>query len=237
MRVLIKTVVCLFIIIGCFSMNAYASVSGGPHLWLSTDPNNFDAGGIGYIGSAPGWQDESYIAKSMPLTMYLYNAAPTNKGTADNIGLIVVAHTGDTSGSITIADAFGMETTLKYSDFTANDPYPGGNHGVYNSDGVYAILRPGSDIDLTTDKNGHENTTSDSSSWTKFIVKSSSFSEVHFDAIGGDGYGEFYNPGSHDVDLFGVETQHAPEPVSIGFFGFGLAGLTRLLHKKKRGVR
>ena len=53
------------------SSDAYAHSVGAPFLWLSTDPNNFDEGGVGYVDSAPGWKNESYCTKNMPFTMYL----------------------------------------------------------------------------------------------------------------------------------------------------------------------
>lgn len=215
------------------SADVYASGTGGPHLWLSTDSNNFDEGGVGYVDSVSGWQRESYVSNNMPFTMYLYNAAPANKGTAYDIGLIVAVHKGDINGSITIADAFGAEQTLTYSDFTTNDPYPGGSHGVYNSNGVFAVLKPSHQINLTTDSTGHADTTSAASSWTQFIVKSSSFSDFHFDAKStGNSGGQFYNPASHDVTWGGEgSAPPAPEPATLSFLGLGLFGLTRIIKK------
>ena len=207
--------------------SAYAS-GGGPHLWLSADPNQFDKGGVGYVGSSTGWMNKSYVSKNMPLTMYLYNAASKKKGTAEDIGLIVVVHKGDKNGSITIEDAFGVDHTLNYSDFTTLNPYPGNDHGVYDSDGVYAVLKPSKEIDLTTDKSKDEDTSSDASSWTKFVVKSSSFSEVHFDAVSSNA---FYNPASHDIDLCG-RGDPAPEPATMSLLGLGLFGLIGLKRKK-----
>lgn len=233
-----KKVLFILVLILLFASSAYAS-GGGPHLWLSTDPNNFDEGGAGYVGSAPEWKPDSYLSSSMPFTMYLYNSAPYSQGTAKDVGLIVVVHSGETSGTITIADAFGVEQTLDYSDFSSTIPYPGGGHGVYGggSDGIYAILKPSKKINLTYDYTGNEDTTSTASSWTKFVVKSSSFSEVHFDARSFNKCSPvFYNPASHDVDWSGGGGPAIPEPASISFLGFGFFGLLAFRRgKSKRG--
>jgi len=176
--------------------------------------------------------DESYVVKSMPFTMYLYNAGPSTAGTAMDIALVVVVHQGETGGTIAITDAFGTEKTLGYSDFTTVNPYPGGNHGVYDTDGVYAVLRPSSpSIDLTYDSTGNANTTSTPSSWTKFIVKSSSFSEVHFDAISSNGFCSPYNPASHDVTYYGDPS--TPEPATLSVLGLVLFGITRFRRGKR----
>ncbi|MDP3791844.1 MAG: PEP-CTERM sorting domain-containing protein [Candidatus Omnitrophota bacterium] len=230
-----KKLIFAFVLMSIFAAQAYADTAGGPHLWLSTNSNQFNEGGIGYVGSTSGWNDESYVANNMPFTMYLYNTAPENKGTAYDIGLIVAVHGGDTDGSITIADAFGVEETFTYSDFTSTNPYPGGGHGVYDggSDGIYAVLKPSNSIDLTYDNTGNENITSTASSWTKFVVKSSSFSEVHFDARSfGGSNGVFYNPASHDVNWPGDGDPTVPEPATLSLLGLGLAGLLRFRKRK-----
>lgn len=231
MRIATSVAIFTFIALIMAAGAAYAG-GGGPHLWLSTDPNQFNEGGLGYINDGSAWQNDSYVATSMPFTAYLYNASPGNKGTAYDIGLIVAVQTGDEEGSITIADAFGVEQTLTYADFKSFNPYPGGGHGI---DGMYAVLKPSQTINLTTDNTNYANTSSKASSWTQFVVKSSSFAEYHLDARSFGGSDVFYNPASHDINFGGGGGDPSvPEPASMVLVGIGLAGL---LARRKKSIR
>ncbi|MDD5136045.1 MAG: PEP-CTERM sorting domain-containing protein [Candidatus Omnitrophica bacterium] len=235
MKILIRGIIYSLILTALAAGSSYACGCDSGGLWLSTDPNHFAAGGVGYVtNSSNDWEYKSYCTENLPFTMYLYNETSScYGGTAKDIGLIVAVHKGETNGSITIADAFGVETTLHYSDFSTYDPYPGYDHGVYDNDGVFAVLKPSTRIDLTTDYTNHENTTSTSSSWTDFVVKSSSFSEVHFDAKSTGWCGDTLYTGScNDVTLCGPGGfGTVPEPATLSFLGLGLFGLMNFKRK------
>lgn len=228
MKKTLKTLMCLSILPLLCVATANACVVGGPHLWLSTDSNNFNLGGENYVWrSRDPWQRQSYVAEvadNMPFTMYLYNALKTGGEDAEDIGLIVVVHKPETgegkTGSVTITDEFGNSQTLTSFAGTDVGPYyGGGNHGVYlPHDGVFAIYKPSSTINLSSDRNPPYG----EKKWTSFVISSSSFSEVHFDAFSCNG---FWNPASHDV------TQVVPEPASLSLIGFGVFCLLKF----KRG--
>lgn len=208
-----------------FTVKAYAASAGGPHLWLSINPDNFDEGGVGYVGdSVNPWMVDSYHAASGgPFRLYLYNALNNeNVSPAINVGLMVAIHSGD-SGVVEIKDAFGNVTLISAFVYENINPYYGGGyHGVYrnvnsstNEDGgdaVFAIY--------------NTNITLASRQSTYFDITKHGLEEVHFDAFtqinGGSG---FYNPASHDVTS-------TPEPATMSLLGLGLLGL--LARKKLR---
>ncbi len=218
----IRTYIFLIFAIFSFSVVADATPASEPHLWLSTDPNTFDEGGTGYVGkSLDPWLNESYHVSQSPFTMYLYNALQNgNNPDAMDIGLIVVVHDGE-AGSVSITDEFGNTTTL--TSFTGTDVgpyYGGGNHGVYlPHDGVFAIYHPSQQIDLSSD-----DPDSEEKKWTSFVIATSSFSQVHFDAFSSNG---FYNPASHDVTV-------SPEPASAFLLAVGLFGMKTLKSKRRK---
>ncbi|MEW6074731.1 MAG: PEP-CTERM sorting domain-containing protein [Candidatus Omnitrophota bacterium] len=199
---------------------SYAGV-GGPHLWLSTDPAQFDEGGAGYVyDSSDPWKADSYVPEQVPFTMYLYNSLNNGKfPDALNIGLLVTIHNGE-AGSVNIKDEFGVTTTLSVFNLTDFETYyGGGNHGVYAPhDGVFAIYHPSSVINLSSNSTGKK--------YTSFEIEGISFSQVHFDAFSDNGY---YNPASHDV----TDRTKTPEPSTIALLGIGLFGLFGA--RKKRG--
>lgn len=184
--------------------------TGGPHLWLSTDPSSFDEGGTGYIGSnSDPWLTDSYLTNNNPFTLYIYNAAK-NKGTATDVKLVLTIHDGET-GSITVDGT-------SYSSFgNSGKPaeYGSGGHGVYDpADGRYALTTVLGNL-------GPETSTSVMISWT-------GFSQVHFDVISSNG---FYNPPSHDAT--GGGGLSTPEPTSFLLMGSGLVGLAAWRYRKK----
>jgi len=220
-----NTILLSFVFGGLFLITipalSYAGV-GGPHLWLSTDPAQFDEGGVDYVyTSSDPWIADSYVPGQTPFTMYLYDSVNNVKfADALNIGLLVTIHNGE-SGSVKIKDEFNVTTTLSVFNYTDFETYyGGGNHGVYPpSDGVFAIYRPSSVINLSSNSTGKK--------YTWFEIESISFSQVHFDAFSDNGY---YNPASHDV-TGGAKT--TPEPSTIALLGIGLFGLFGA--RRKRG--
>lgn len=214
-----KKIIYIFILLMFFAAKAYAQ-AGGPHLWLSTDPANFNEGGVNYVGSSTNpWMADSYNAGAGPFRMYLYNAVNNvNAEAATNVGLLVAIHSGD-SGVVEIKDSSGIPTLIPMFTYIDINPYYGGGyHGVYQNlnsatnegggDAVFALY--------TT------NITLASNQSTYFDITTNGFREVHFDAFSSNGY---YNPPSHDVTT-------TPEPATLLLLGMGLVGLIGLRKKK-----
>jgi hypothetical protein len=188
-----------FLLLPSFS---YALVEDGPHLWLSTDPNQFNEGGIGYMGYDPNaWFSESYVTQDNPFILFIYHSV-RNAVTATDIQLLVVIHQGE-SGTVTIEG-----TTYSSFDLVTLPPeYGGGNHGIYDDppgthDGRYALIPLGFDLDQLT--------------YSSVNITWEGFSEVHFDVISSNG---FWNPPSHDV------TATVPEAATLLLIGAGLLWL------------
>ncbi|MBI5739780.1 MAG: PEP-CTERM sorting domain-containing protein [Nitrospirae bacterium] len=189
----------------CPAMPWSIPTDGGPHLWLSTDPANFDEGGAGYIGpNADTWTTDSYITTNHPSVLYIYNA--DNRDAATDIRLLLTVHNGE-SGTITVEGT-------DYTSFTGTSlpsQYGGGNHGIYDPhDGRFAIADLGFDLD--------------SEEFNKAAISFEGFSEVHFDVFSSN---NFWNPPSHDAT-----GTHVPEPGTILLMGTGLLGL--VLYGRKR---
>jgi len=205
-----KIIYLLAILIMCTS-SAYAGV-GGPHLWLSTDPNNFNEGGVGYIGSSSDpWMTDSYLLNN-GARLYLYNASKTYDAT--NVALMVAIHSYE-SGWVSIKDEFGNTTLISSFPETDITPYyGGGNHGVYEPhDGIFAVYYPSQTINLAPQ------------TYTYFNIYKgpAELTQVHFDAFSENG---FYNPASHDATM-------TPEPATLSLVWLGLLGFGVVRRKKR----
>lgn len=193
---------------------SWGTPTGGPHLWLSTDPRQFDEGGAGYVGDADDpWLDESYVTQGNPFTLYLYHALKSGEPATD-IQLLVVVHEGE-SGVVTV----GTAEVRSFPGVALPPQYGGGNHGVYDDppgthDGRYAVVPL--DFDLEPQASAAVRI-----SWY-------GFSEVHFDAISSNG---FWNPPSHDAT--GTRTP-VPEPSAWLLWGVGLGGYGFWKRKKRK---
>ncbi len=190
----------------------------GPHLWLSTDPNAFDEGGLGYVEGGNGWSTDSYVTDD-PFTLYVYH--PTGEPAVD-IGLMIAVHDGET-GSVTVDG--NVISSFPLVDFTLY--YGGGNHGVYiPHDGVFATYE--TEIDLLADTNNSPSVAGAlADSWTSFDIELEGFSQIHIDAFSTNG---FWNPPSHDVT-----TRVVPEPATMVLMGTGLTAIVAIgRHTRKR---
>lgn len=217
-----KKIIYVFTLLMALAANAYALPSGGPHLWLSTDANNFNEGGLNYVGDSTNpWMADSYNAGSgVPFRLYLYNALNNARAQAAiNVSLLVAIHSGD-SGVVEIKDASGNVTLIPAFTYNNINPYYGGGyHGVYQNlggngdesgDAMFALYN--TNITLAQNQS------------TYFDITTNGFREVHFDAFSSNGY---YNPASHDVTT-------TPEPATAALLGLGLLGLFGL--RKKRSA-
>jgi len=196
----------------------------GPHLWLSTDPNSFDEGGVDYVGDVgDSWATESYLSADQPFTLYVYQPVGAPLAPATDIGLMIAIHTGET-GTVTVDG--NVISSFPETDYLPY--YGGGSHGIYEPhDGVFAVYQ--TDIDLMMDTL-HSPSVSGAlpGSFTSFEISWEGFTQVHFDAFSVNGY---WNPPSHDV-TGGV----VPEPATALLLGVGLvctAVAGRRVHKKK----
>jgi len=204
---------------------AVALPTSGPHLWLSTDPNSFDEGGVGYVGDVgDSWATESYVTLNQPFTLYVYHPVGDPDFPAEDIALMIATHTGET-GTVTVDG--NVLSSFPETDY--RQYYGGGSHGVYDPhDGVFAVYETG--ITLLADTN-HSPSVAGAleDSFTSFEIGWEGFSQVHFDAFSENGY---WNPPSHDV------TGVVPEPATVLLLGAGLvctAVAGRRVHKKEVG--
>lgn len=188
---------------------------GGPHLWLSIDPANYDESGIGYVkADQDPWLTDSYVTNDNSFNLYIYNAAkynPKKNLIAENISLLITTPEGE-SGNVKVND----KSYSVFSGTTLPKAYGAGSHGIYkkstgfNHDGFHAIAFLGADLLPETVESVE--------------IEWSGFSKVHFDVFSSN---EFYNPPGHDV------TAMIPIPSSLLLFGSGIVGLVGLGFRRR----
>jgi len=200
--------------------SAWATPVSGPHLWLSTDPNNFDEGGLGYVGNVSDpWLTESYVTIGSPFTLYVYH--PVGDAAID-IGLMVAVHDGEI-GTVVVDGT--VISTFPNTDISPY--YGGGNHGIYQPhDGVFAVYQ--TEIDLLADTNHSPSVLGAvPGSFTSFEISWDGFSQIHVDAFSANG---FWNPPSHDA------TGIVPELATAVLLGTGLVGIAATGWRSRKKV-